>query len=49
MLRELQIVASDTQATKTLGKLEAIMKTRINLSHNVAPLLTVEALMVQLR
>ena len=49
MLRELQIVASDTQATKTLGKLEAIMKTRTNLSHNAAPLLSVEALMVQLR
>jgi len=49
MLRELQIVAGDTQATKTLAKLEAIMKARINLSHNAAPLLTVEALMVQLR
>ena len=49
MLRELQIVAGDTQATKTLGKLEAIMKTRTNLSHNAAPLLSVEALMVQLR
>jgi DNA polymerase III subunit delta' len=49
MLRELQIVAGDTQATKTLAKLEAIMKARTNLSHNAAPLLTVEALMVQLR
>ena len=49
ILRELQIVAGDTQATKTLAKLEAIMKARINLSHNAAPLLTVEALMVQLR
>ena len=49
MFRELQIVASDTRAEKTLGKLEAIMKARTSLSRNSAPLLTVEAMMVQLR
>lgn len=49
MFRELQIVASDTRAEKTLGKLEAIMKARTSLSRNSAPLLTVEAMMVQFR
>ncbi len=49
MAREIQIVANDTTSELTLRKLEAIMKTRTNLSRNAAPLLTVEALMVQLR
>ena len=49
MQREIQIVASNTTTEATLGKLEAIMKTRTNLSRNAAPLLAVEALMVQLR
>jgi DNA polymerase-3 subunit delta' len=49
MQREIQIVASDTTTEVTLRKLEAIMKTRTNLSRNAAPLLAVEALMVQLR
>jgi DNA polymerase-3 subunit delta' len=49
MFRELQIIASNTKAEDTLRKLEAIMKTRTNLSHNAAPLLTIEAMMVQLR
>ena len=49
MQREIQIVASNTTSEITLRKLEAIMKTRTNLSRNAAPLLAVEALMVQLR
>ena len=49
MQREIAIVAADTNAEHTLRKLEAIMKTRTNLSRSAAPLLAVEALMVQLR
>jgi len=49
MQREIAIVAADTTAEHTLRKLEAIMKTRTNLSRSAAPLLAVEALMVQLR
>ena len=49
MVREIKIVASATTTEATLRKLEAIMKTRTNLSHNAAPLLTIEAMMVQLR
>jgi DNA polymerase-3 subunit delta' len=47
--REIKIVATNTSAEATLKKLEAIMKTRTNLLRNAAPLLAVEALMVQLR
>lgn len=49
MQKEIDIVAKDTNATQTLRKLEAIMETRTNLSRNAAPLLALEALMVQLR
>lgn len=49
MEREIQIVAGGSSAEQTLGKLDAIMRTRINLSRNAAPLLAVEAMMVQLR
>ena len=49
MEREIQIVARATSAENTLGKLEAIMRTRSNLAKNAAPLLAVEAMMVQLR
>jgi DNA polymerase-3 subunit delta' len=49
MKREIEIVAQNTSAEQTLRKLEAIMKTRTNLSRNAAPLLAVEAMMVQLR
>lgn len=49
MEREIQIVARATSAVNTLGKLEAIMRTRSNLAKNAAPLLAVEAMMVQLR
>ena len=46
---EIRMVASKTTPEQTLRKLEAIMKTRIDLSRNAAPLLAMEALMVQLR
>ena len=49
MEREIRIVAVGTSPEVTLKKLEAIMKTRTNLARNAAPLLAVEALMVQLR
>ncbi len=49
MEREINIVASGTTAETSLRKLEAIMKTRYDLSRNAAPLLAMEALMVQLR
>lgn len=49
MRREIDIVAKNTDATSTLRKLEAIMATRTNLSRNAAPLLALEALMVQMR
>ena len=49
MEREIRIVAAGTSPEVTLKKLEAIMKTRTNLARNAAPLLAVEALMVQLR
>lgn len=49
MQREIYIVAKGTNAENTLRKLEAIMSTRTNLARNAAPLLALEALMVQLR
>ncbi len=49
MQREIHIVAKGTNAENTLRKLEAIMNTRTNLARNAAPLLALEALMVQLR
>ena len=42
-------MAHSTAPEDTLRKLEVIMKTRVNLGHNAAPLLTIEAMMVQLR
>jgi len=42
------LVAKST-AEQTLAKLETIMKTRAQLLHNAAPLLVIEAMMVQLR
>jgi DNA polymerase-3 subunit delta' len=42
------LVAKST-AEQTLAKLETIMKTRSQLLHNAAPLLVIEAMMVQLR
>ena len=49
MEREIQVIASNTTAETSLRKLESIMKTRTSLSRNAAPLLAIEALMVQLR
>ena len=42
-------MAQASTAVKTLAKLEIIMKTRANLLLNAAPLLVIEAMMVQLR
>jgi len=49
LVSEIQKVATATTPESTLKKLEAIMAARTNLSNNAAPLLTVEALMVQLK
>ncbi|MEI6041788.1 MAG: DNA polymerase III subunit delta' [Actinomycetes bacterium] len=49
LVSEIQTVATATSPESTLKKLEAIMVARTNLSNNAAPLLTVEALMVQLK
>jgi len=46
---EITNMASTTAESKTLSKIQAILKTRINLGHNAAPLLAVEALMCELR
>ena len=46
---EIANMASTTAESKTLSKIQAILKTRINLGHNAAPLLAVEALMCELR
>ena len=42
-------LVSKSKAEQTLAKLETIMKTRSQLLHNAAPLLVIEAMMVQLR
>ena len=49
LLTDINAVANRSTPEATMKKLDAIMKTRINLAHNSAPLLTVEALMVQLK
>jgi len=49
LTKEIAKVAESTPASATLGKIEAIMRARVNLAHNAAPLLTVEAMMVQLK
>ena len=41
-------MAEKIPAAKTVAKIDAIMSARTNLSHNAAPLLTLEALMCQL-
>ena len=41
-------MAERIPAAKTVLKIDAIMSARKNLSHNAAPLLTLEALMCQL-
>jgi DNA polymerase-3 subunit delta' len=49
LTKEIAQVAESTTPEATLRKIEAIMNARTNLAHNAAPLLTVEALMVQLK
>jgi len=49
LTNEIAKVAERTTSESTLHKIEAIMKARVNLAHNAAPLLTVEAMMVQLK
>jgi DNA polymerase III subunit delta' len=49
LVDEIKKVAIASSPESTLKKLEAIMVARTNLSHNAAPLLNVEALMVQLK
>lgn len=45
---EIAKMAERIQPAKTVLKIDAIMSARVNLSHNAAPLLTLEALMCQL-
>jgi DNA polymerase-3 subunit delta' len=47
-LNEINKLANNISAAKTIAKIDAIMAARVNLSHNAAPLLTLEALMCQL-
>ena len=49
LMSEISKIAETTTPEATLAKLEAIMSARTNLSHNAAPLLTIEALMVLLK
>ena len=49
LITEITKIAESTTPEATLTKLEAIMSARTNLSHNAAPLLTIEALMVLLK
>jgi len=47
-LSDISKLAEKIPAAKTVSKIDAIMSARTNLSHNAAPLLTLEALMCQL-
>jgi DNA polymerase-3 subunit delta' len=49
LIAEISKIANTSTQEATLAKLEAIMSARTNLSHNAAPLLTIEALMVSLK
>jgi DNA polymerase-3 subunit delta' len=49
LISEITKISNSTTREATLAKLEAIMSARTNLSHNAAPLLTIEALMVSLK
>ena len=49
LISEITKIAESTTPEATLTKLEAIMSARTKLSHNAAPLLTIEALMVLLK
>jgi DNA polymerase-3 subunit delta' len=48
MVDQITTYAHKTPAHATVKKIDAIMETRTNLSHNAAPLLTIEALMCRL-
>jgi len=45
---EISKLAERIAPAKTVSKIDAIMAARVNLSHNAAPLLTLEALMCKL-
>jgi DNA polymerase-3 subunit delta' len=45
---EITEIAISTTESKTLVKIQAILKARVNLAHNAAPLLTTESLMCEL-
>lgn len=49
LIAEIHKIATNSTPESTLRKLEAIMTSRTNLAHNTAPLLTIEALMVNLK
>ena len=49
LLSEVQEITESTTPELTVKKIESIMQARINLSHNAAPLLTLEALMCALK
>ena len=49
MVEQINQMALTTSQVKTLGRIEAILKTRRNLAQNAAPLLLIEALMCELR
>ena len=49
LLSEVQKIAESTTPELTVKKIESIMQARTNLSHNAAPLLTLEALMCSLK
>ena len=49
LIDQTKLMAPSTNPAKTLGKIEAILKTRRNLAQNAAPLLLIEALMCELR
>jgi DNA polymerase-3 subunit delta' len=46
---EITKMAGSITESKTLLKIQMILKARTNLAHNAAPLLTIEALMCELR
>ena len=49
MENEITKIASSTTENKTLLKIQAILRARVNLSHSSATLLTVESLMLELK
>ena len=46
---EITKVANSTTESKTLVKIQAILRARVNLAHSSATLLTMEALMLELK